>query len=350
MAGPSGRSLAGRLATGLALFAVAVGLTVCPTGPAAAVPTVAARPSPGCLLATPAPGQQTASFGADGDEGAYTEQGPGTTVGGRPQPVIFDLHAYGEPGPVQVTLSGLGSYGQTQGFVTVTPWIDGQPEPLWHSVVGSRDLAWLGHLLTHIETTSCVDENRVFVTGYSNGAFMASAVACQYSTRVAAVAPVAGIQAESPCKAKRPVPVVAFHGTADPLIHYDGSPSRAAESLPAPDGRGRITRQEAKVFGTKGIFSKGPSIPEEAATWAKRNGCSSRVGTTRIAADVTRLVWSCPRRADVELYRIRGGGHTWPGSTDSTALAAVLGRTTFSISAGPEMWRFFRAHPLTTSN
>ncbi len=335
-----------RLSTGLALLGMAVGLAVAPAGPAGAAPGAAVRPSPGCLPPAQAPGQTSSGFDADGVGGTYIQQVPGTTHRGDAPPVVFDLHAYGEPGPLQVTLSGLGDYGQTQGFVTITPWIDDQPEPLWHSTVGSRDLAWFGDLLTHIGATSCVDENRVFVTGYSNGAFMASAIACQYSARVAAVAPVAGIQAEPGCRAKRPVPVVAFHGTADPLVHYDGSPSRAAANLPAPSGAGRMTSQEARLFGTRGIFAKGPSIPEEAAAWARRNGCSTTVSTTRVATDVTLLEWTCPHHADVELYRVRGGGHTWPGSKDSAALGGVLGRTTFSISADRAMWRFFRAHPL----
>jgi len=159
-------------------------------------------------------------------------------VPGRPLPVIFDLHAYEEPGPLQVTLSGLGAYGQSHGFVTITPWIDNQRIPQWLSSVGSKDMSWFGGLLTHVEVTTCVDENRVYVTGDSNGAFMASAVACRYSSRVAAVAPVAGIQAVSLCRTTRPVPVVAFHGTADPLVHYNGTPSKAVEDLPAPNGSG----------------------------------------------------------------------------------------------------------------
>jgi polyhydroxybutyrate depolymerase len=277
--------------------------------------------------------------------GAFTLELP-VAPPGSPRPIIIDLHAYQEPGALQVTLSGLGTYGRTQGFMTVTPWIVGRPVPLWHSLPGSRDLAWFGDLLSHIEATACIDENRVFVAGYSNGAFMASLIACRYSSRVAAVAPVAGIQAEVPCKSSRPVPVVAFHGTADPLVHYDGTPSKAAANLPAPDGTGRLTAQEARQFGTRGIFARGPSIPSQAAAWAKRNGCAPSVTTTRIAPDITLLAWACPRRSAVELYRIRGGGHTWPGSSDSAALSRLLGPTTFSISADAAMWRFFQAHPL----
>jgi polyhydroxybutyrate depolymerase len=65
-----------------------------------------------------------------------------------------------------------------------------------------------------------------------------------------------------------------------------------------------------------------------------------------VAADVTVLSWSCPAGAEVELYRVTDGGHTWPGSKFSQQIANVVGKTTFSIDADTVMWAFFEAHPL----
>jgi len=335
-----------------------VGFTVAAMTPlvAAALPVAAAslhepaRPSQGCAQQSVAIGEETLDYSADADNGSYTRQVPTTAAPGKPLPVIFDLHAYQEPGQLQVTFSGLGAYGQSRGFVTITPWINGRPVPYWLSTVTSKDMAWFGDLMTHVEATTCIDENRVFVTGYSNGAFMASAAACRYSSRLAAVAPVAGIQAVLPCKTARPVPVVAFHGTADPLVHYDGTASKEADDLVAPSGTGTITAQETEIFGVTGVFRKGPSVPRQTAAWAKRNGCSDELPTKRIARDVELLSWSCPKEANVELFRVKGGGHTWPGSAESAATSKFLGRTTFSISADVEMWKFFEAHPLTRSD
>jgi polyhydroxybutyrate depolymerase len=295
------------------------------------------------------PGTKTFAFDAGEVNGSYIEQMPADAVTGKPLPVIFDLHGYEEPGPVQAAMSTLGSYGQTHGFVTITPWIDNQPVPRWLATVGSEDMTWFGDLLTHVETTTCVDEHRVFVTGISNGAAMASAVACQFSSRVAAVATVSGIQADAPCKATRPVPVVAFHGTADPVLHYDGTPSKGAAALLGLSGSGTLTAQQAKLLGLQGALTQGPTIPERAAAWAKRNGCSNIEQTTRIAKDVTLLTWSCPNNADVELFRVTRGGHTWPGSLLAVSTAKIAGRTTFSIAADAEMWKFFQTHPLTPS-
>lgn len=310
---------------------------------------VTARPSPGCATSAIVTGQRTLNFSTTEDNGSYIEQVPSSAAAGRPLPLVFDLHGYNESGPAQAAATALGTYGQTHGFITITPWVNGEPVSMWLSTVGSRDLAWFGQLLTHVEATTCVDENRVFVTGGSNGAFMSSAVACQYSAQIAAVAPVSGIQAMRPCKTARPVPVVTFHGTADPLVPYDGDASKVAADLPAPNGSGhRIDAQEEKLFGAKGVFQRGPSVPQEAAAWAKRNGCSGAITTSKISGTVTLLSWRCPDSANVELYRIAGGGHSWPRSLGRTKIDSQ-GQST-SISADAVIWQFFEAHPLSSSD
>ena len=346
--GPFARARLIVLVAALGLVMAVPALVISAPADAAAVSPVAARPSPGCRQATADTAEQTLSFDADKDDGTYLEQVPTTAGPRKPLPVVFDLHGYQEPGSFQETLTDLGGYGETHGFMTVTPWIDNQKIPQWLSSIGSKDMNWFGGLLTHVEATACVDENRVYVTGYSNGAFMTSALACQYSSRVAAVAPVAGIQAR--CKTHRPVPVIAFHGTADPLVHYNGTASKAAQALPSPDGSAETEAQKAKQLGIDGAFIKGPSIPDEAAAWARRNHCSSKEATRRIAEKVSLLSWSCPHGANVELFRIQGGGHTWPGSKESATLTSILGPTTMEISADRQIWKFFRAHPLTSSD
>jgi polyhydroxybutyrate depolymerase len=137
--------------------------------------------------------------------------------------------------------------------------------------------------------------------------------------------------------------VVAFHGTADPDIAYTGGLGPAALQLPAFDGSGR-------TIGEEGLQRhpplNGAAIPAISTAWAERNGCGPRPVARPVAADVTRLAWTCPAGTEVELYRISGGGHTWPGSAFTAAAASILGRTTMSISADAVIWRFFQAHPL----
>jgi polyhydroxybutyrate depolymerase len=239
-------------------------------------------------------------------------------------------------------MSALGPFGDTHHFVTITPQGSGTSVPRWDTGLHSADVKYIGDLLDEVERTVCVDEHRVFVTGLSNGAFMTSAVACKYADRIAAAAPVAGIRDIAGCKPARPVPVIAFHGTADPYVSYNGGLGEKAAELPAGDGSGKTLGQ----IGAVNPKQKGATIPQITAAWAKRNGCTTRPTSTTVAADVTLIRFPCPHGDEAELYRITGGGHTWPGSAFSKAIASAVGYTTFSISADDLMWKFFEDHPL----
>ena len=54
------------------------------------------------------------------------------------------------------------------------------------------------------------------------------------------------------------------------------------------------------------------------------------------------------QRAEVELYRVTGGGHSWPGSafSASAVMEKVVGKTTLTINADALIWQFFRQHSL----
>jgi polyhydroxybutyrate depolymerase len=244
-------------------------------------------------------------------------------------------------------VTGLGTYGTAHGFITVTPQVQ-QTVPHWDDAPGSADRAFLVALVDHIEGTQCVDLRRVYMVGYSNGAFMTSSMVCELGSRLAAVATVAGIQAPANCHPKRAVPVVAFHGTADPLVPYKGgSMTAAAKALIGPDGTGTF----GSLLGTPALAGIPPltaSIPTELARWASRNHCASHPSSSKVAAGVTLIAYQCPNHDTVELYRENGDGHTWPGSqlTNLPALRATLGLTTFSINADQRIWAFFQSHPL----
>jgi len=299
--------------------------------------------SPGCRAAAPvAPGEQKVTTTSGGAARWYYRHVPPTYRATTPMPVVLDLHGYAEGATVHTQMSALGPFGDAHGFVTVTPQGSGDSVARWDTGVQSADVKFIGDLLDEVERMVCVDQHRVFVTGLSNGAFMTSAVACRYADRIAAAAPVAGIRDIPGCKPARPVPVITFHGTADPYVAYDGGLGAKAADLPAGDGSGKTLGQ----IGAVDPKQKGPTIPEITAAWAKRNGCTTKPTSKTVAADVTLIAFPCPKGAEVELYRITGGGHTWPGSAFSKSIAGVVGPTTFSISADDLMWTFFQHHPL----
>jgi polyhydroxybutyrate depolymerase len=302
---------------------------------------VTAQRSPGCKASTPvAAGEVKIDTTSGGTPRWYYRHVPTGYTATTPVPVVLDLHGYAEGATVHKQMSAMGPFGDTHDFVTITPQGSGGTVPAWDTSLDGADMKYIGDLLDEVEQTVCVDEHRVYATGLSNGAFMTSAVACRYADRIAAAAPVAGIRDIKGCKPSRPVPVIAFHGTADPYVGYDGGLGQKAADLPTGDGR---TLGEAGAVDPK---AKGPSIPEITAAWAKRNSCTSTPTDTTVAADVTLIKFPCPTGDEVELYRVTGGGHTWPGSEFSKAIASAVGPTTFSINADELIWKFFEAHPL----
>ena len=317
------------------MFATA-GITAVPAGAGAP------KASPGCDAAAPvAPGEERVTTTSGGVERWYHRHVPPAHDGSQPVPLVLDLHGYLEGADVHKMHSDLGTYGDEQGFVTITPQGTGDPVR-WDATVDSADMAFMGDLLDEVEATLCVDERRVFVTGLSNGAFMTSAIACAYADRIAAAAPVAGISDIEGCDPDRAVPVVAFHGTDDGFVAFEGGLGEDAADLPAPDGSG----QTVGDLPAAEELREGPSVPEITAAWAERNDCAAKPRRRTVADDVTRVRYRCPGGADVVLYRVEGGGHTWPGSEFSAAIESVTGPTTFSISANEVMWEFFQRHSL----
>ena len=302
------------------------------------------NPSPGCRAAAATPGESTLMFSSGGTSGTYIEDVPSPRTD-KAAPVVIDLHGYLDTASLQNSVSGMGSYGQHHGFVTITPQISESGESRWAYGPESTDITYLGNLLTHVEGSLCVDERRVFVTGLSMGSFTTSAIACEMAGRIAAVAPVSGLQAFPWCKPARAVPVVAFQGTADPFVSYSGGWASEGLKLPAPSDPSITIAQELKTDPTSSDNLQPESIPTQVATWAKRNGCGPKPTSNRIAFDVTRTTYPCATDRSVVLYVIADGGHTWPGGPPILP-ASIVGRTTQSISADQIIWSFFEAHPL----
>lgn len=304
--------------------------------------TEAPRPavSAGCEADDPVPpGETRVELSSQERDWWYLRHVPPAHDGRRPVPLVVSFHGYSEGAEVHALHTALGLHGEDHGYVAVFP--QGQGEvPRWDTQGGSRDVEYVGDLLDDLEQALCLDLDRIHVTGLSNGAAMASRVACAHADRVASAAPVAGVRGAVSCP--RPVPIVSFHGTADEFVPWEGGVGEAAADLPAPDGSG-LTLGELEADDD---ISGRPPIFAQMSAWAMANGCEEEPAEERIAHDVAHLVWDCPDEGAVELYRVDGGGHTWPGSEFSISIEPVVGPTTTSIWATEVMWEFFTRHPM----
>jgi len=239
----------------------------------------------------------------------------------RPAPLVISMHGAGGWPVQQRDMSGWNRLADENGFLVVYPAGTGRAGRVWN-MGGERDVRFISELIDTLQATWNIDPARIYANGLSNGGGMAFVLSCTMSDRIAAVGMVGAAQLLpwSWCTDRRPVPMIAFHGTADRFAPYYG--------------------------GTSWVVSRPlPNVLTWTANWARRNQCGASPVESAVAADVTRRAYTnCADDAAVVLYTIRGGGHSWPGGEPLPEWFA--GPTNRSIDATSLMWAFFREHPL----
>ncbi|MDE3724166.1 alpha/beta hydrolase-fold protein [Nocardiopsis sp. N85] len=294
------------------------------TVPGATIPLpddpVAAHRSTGCGLSPPhEPGAAVRySLTSGGSERSYLLHLPPGYTEHRSWPVLLAYHGRGGSGERMAEWSGLT--GLPAVVVLPDGLIGDDDRSAWqgapYSPPGVDDVAFTRALLDTVEAGLCADRTRIHAVGMSNGGGFAALLACAIPDRVAAIATVAG--AFYPhgleCDPARPVPIVSFHGTDDATTPYTGDVGRGL-----------------------------PDLARWNADRALANGCRSGPETTRSGLDVTVLEWSgCDQGAHVRHLVVDGGGHTWPGAD----VSGDKGRTTDTVEAHHELWRFLSRHHL----
>lgn len=189
------------------------------------------------------------------------------------------------------------------------------------------DFAFLSALISTLSQRYTIDQQRIYATGMSDGGFMTESLACSLSTKIAAIAVAAAtftLNLASQCAPTRPVPVVMFNGTDDPIVPYQGGAISAAA----------------------GGQSSALSAPQTAAKWAALANCAPTPSTTAVpttvndGTSVSYATYSgCASGAVVRFYTITGGGHAWPGGT-SFQSPTVVGKTTGNLNASQTLWQF----------
>ncbi|MFB4314039.1 alpha/beta hydrolase family esterase [Actinomadura sp. 21ATH] len=231
---------------------------------------------------------------------------------GSPRPALFHFPGLIETPWMAEFFGRMADHAQTRGLIMVTPEHYGIG---WQGVGGGPtspdvdDPGFVAALQNVLVERFNADPRRLYASGMSNGGFFTSKMACE-NGRFAAFAPVAGqLGDQAACRPGRRVPIVMIHGDADPLVPY-------------------ATATAAAPF------------------WARNNGCAATATATDLpdthpedGTTVTRHTYDrCPAEAPVILYRIKGGGHNWPGGIPF--LGPVLGGTTRDIDANTVIWDF----------
>lgn len=254
-------------------------------------------------------------------------------------PLVLVLHGRSSSGTRMAKITGFNERAEAFGFIVAYPEGLDKAWNYVHEIPGYRpgpnDSEFLLQVVSILTNQYNVDARRIYVTGISNGGFMAQRLACYAPEKFAGFASVAaGGYAAMPrrCKEYRPVNMLYIHGTADVHVPWQG------QRVTGPDGQ----PQQVTL-----------SVTDSLKFWSRRNGCGPEVSEKELVqkgdspeTSVRFLTASqCVGNAEVSLYAVLGGGHNWPGS-QGVIPARIAGNVNLDIHASDVILAFFQRHAL----
>ncbi len=260
-----------------------IALTVFAPAPTAAL----AATTPGCTLA-PTSGLVTETIG-DRQYQLYVP--PGLT--GSSVPLLLSLHGAGSNGLEDEISTGWDGFAADNNFIVAYPdasipdvnsslYLDGG---VWDPYTqNSTDVAFLRSVVSNIESSYCIDSNRVYVDGWSNGAVMSQRAACDASDVFAAADSYAGgdptVWAQTdvnagqftgdPCNPRRPISVSLIVGQED--FTYFGL-SENTTLWTGIDDCGSPPTTETDEYGSSSTYdcADGSQVMTRVVDWTSHN-------------------------------------------------------------------------------
>ncbi len=292
------------------------------------------------LAAGLSPGNHTIDLNHGGRERSAIVHVPPQAAGKRELAVVLNFHGGGGHGANEQEYSLMDRLADRETFLVVYPNGTGRFAKrllTWNAgtccgfaaINNVDDVGFARALIGKLAEIVPIDRRRVYATGLSNGGMMAHRLAAEAGNLIAAVAPVAGGLVLASIKSARAVPLMHIHSVDDPRAHYSGG-------LGPP-----FPLTKSRVFH--------PNIDQMILRWVKHNGCAAEPTVAERRADhdgrghsAIRYVYShCRDGAEVDLWKLTGAGHVWPGGK-AKFLERILGPSTDIIDANQEMWRFFK--------
>ena len=231
-------------------------------------------------------------------------------------PVLFALHGYGSTAENHKNYTYYEPLAETNKFVVIYPqgsFYNGTFTSGNHWNVGSwtlgsttDDVDFIDEVIGLISKKESIDQNRIYSSGMSNGGFMSYHLACNLSSKIAAIVSVTGSMSKETlenCSPSHPTPVLQIHGTLDPTVKFDGDSTLNMEPID----------NVLNYWSTYNSCDPTPALsvidyPDFSIDYKKYNNCLNNV--------------------NVELYKISNMAHTWPYKNN------------YGISATEEVWNF----------
>ncbi|HVZ31446.1 MAG TPA: PHB depolymerase family esterase [Polyangiaceae bacterium] len=230
---------------------------------------------------------------ANGITYSYIIAVPKSVDPNRKAPLTVVWHALGSDPEEARSLTPIDAKAEAAGSLLVFPR---SPDQSWDvgscctSIAGgkSRDEeVFARELVKEVQSKVCVDEKRIYTTGFSNGGMMSQFLACKMADVFAAATPMGSTLTIDPaqCNPSRPIPMFLINGTADPLVGYD-QPS----------------------------FAGGISVVDDVKFWATKNMCTGEPEQYLQQGKTTCKVYKqCAAGVELAFCSVEGMGHCVPG-------------------------------------
>jgi polyhydroxybutyrate depolymerase len=285
-----------------------------------------------------------------GYERTYKYYVPSTYTGKKALPLMLSFHGSGSSAEGQITLTDYHKIAEKEGFIVVFPdstVINEDDEviipkdnsfdpnsPLirrWNTgtatgtLAGIDDVGFTSALIDRFNESFNIDLSRVYASGMSNGSMFSNRLAVELSDRIAGIGAVTGqlgsnFTNQTP---KAPVTVVHVMGDTDPVVPYEGRPGSLL------------------------------SVDDTIDYWKKANGTVTKARVTELPqiseGDQTKVVREVygggKYGTEVILYKVEGGGHTWPGGPQYLP-TNLIGFTSYHMNASQAIWDELKTHKI----
>ena len=240
---------------------------------------------------------------------------------GKPSPLLIALHP-GQSNPRSMAkISGFHELGEREGFAVIYPqgsgrrqrrsWVASESDARLMNRDPDEDRDFLCHLLDELLVDGRIDPERVYVTGFSQGAAMSYSFAEAAADKIAAIAPVSGtFEAHTP---HQDIPAMHIHGERDRQVPPDG-------------GAGRFTRKGRSW----------PAAAEALSAWSGSDGTEKRS-----VPDATEISFG---DRPARLLLLKRSGHRWCAA-DRTWWERLFGiPAKNSFQTTDEIWEFLSQH------
>ena len=263
----------------------------------------------------------------DGNNREYAIYIPASYDQSQAVPLLFNFHGGGGNIVDYMSSVDMRPIADTANFILVYP--QAVPDPgnggatswMHKAPTTFDDVPFVEAMIDVIAAEYMIDDNRVYVCGYSLGGEFTYELACSLNNRIAAAGAVARtMQGETfnNCAPQHPTGVLTILGTADGISDYNG-----------------ITFNGIQYY---------MSAAETHEYWATANNCDANPTMSTIAntntsdgSTVERYSWKDASGCTyVEHLKVINGGHDWPG---------VFGN--MDIDASQEIWSFVSRYNLS---